>query len=138
QGARHRRAPFRFRARIRDARSRKPRGPLLDSRRPHRKSAMPKLRVLALTLGLVAAATPLSTSGDASARRRKAKVKPPAFTPKCTDFHANANAAWMQANMSVAGSGAESALGQLADNAHSQQVALLDDYMQNAQGGVVK
>src|SRR5690606_18400713 len=130
---------FRFRVRIRDARSRNPRGPLLDSRRPHRKSAMPKLRVLALTLGLVAAATMmLSTSGDASAQRRKAKVKPPAFTPQCADFHAYANADWLQANMIVAGSGAQSALGQLAENAHSQQVALLDDYMQNAQGGVAK
>ncbi|MDG6347432.1 M13 family metallopeptidase [Luteimonas sp. 8-5] len=99
---------------------------------------MPKLRVLALTLGLVATTTLLSTSGDAAAQRRKAKAKPPAFTPQCTDFHAHANAAWLDANMIVAGSGAESALGQLADNAHRQQVALLDEYMQNAQGGVAK
>src|SRR5690606_2066423 len=99
---------------------------------------MPKFRVLALALGLVATATLLSTSDEANAQCMKAKAKQPAFTPQCTDFHAYANADWLQANMIGAGSGAESALGQLADNAHRQQVALLDEYMQNAQGGVAK
>ncbi|MDQ2703057.1 MAG: M13 family metallopeptidase [Pseudomonadota bacterium] len=98
---------------------------------------MPNLRVLALSLGMVATAAVFSLPGNADAQRRKAPKKP-AFSPQCTDFHAHANAEWLGANLIVAGSGAESALGQLADNAHRQQVALLDEYMQNAQGGIAK
>ena len=98
---------------------------------------MPKLRVLALSIGMAATAAMLSMPGDAGAQRRKAEKKP-AFTPECTDFHAYANGAWLAANPVVPGSGVQSALGQLADNAHAQQLALLDEYMQNAQGGTAK
>ena len=97
---------------------------------------MPKLRVLALSLGLAATAA-LMASPDVDAARRKA-AKKPAVDPVCIDFYAHANADWLQANTIVAGSGMQSALGELAARAQQQQVALLDDDMQNAQGGIAK
>lgn len=107
---------------------------------------MPKLRVLALSLGLAATAA-LLASPDAAAARKKA-AKKPAVAPACTDFYAQANADWLKAKLIVGGSGMpsnsmpsnsmQSALGELATRAQEQQVALLDDDMQNAQGGIAK
>ena len=97
---------------------------------------MPKLRVLALSLGLAATAA-LLASPDVDAARKKA-AKKPAVDPVCSDFYAHANADWLQANTIVAGTGMQSALGELATRAQQQQVALLDDDMQNAQGGIAK
>jgi putative endopeptidase len=97
---------------------------------------MPKLRVLAFSLGLVATAA-LLASPDANAARKKA-AKKPVVAPACTDFYASANADWLKANMIVAGSGMQSALGELTTRAQQQQVALLDDDMQSAQSGIAK
>jgi putative endopeptidase len=97
---------------------------------------MPRLRTLALSIGLAAMAASLAST-DAGAARRKA-AKKPVVDPVCSDFYAHANADWLKANLVVAGTGMQSALGELALRAQEQQVALLDDDMQNAQGGIAK
>jgi putative endopeptidase len=98
---------------------------------------MPKLRALALSAGLAAAAA-LSASPQADAAKKKAVPKQPAIAPACQDFYGEANADWLRANLLVAGNGMESALGQLAARAHQQQIDLLDEDMRSAQGGVAK
>lgn len=103
---------------------------------------MPKLRLLALSLGLVAT-TALLASPTADAAKKKAAPKKPAIAPACQDFYGLANADWLAANLVVSGSGTTSqnmtsVLGQLADRAHQQQVDLLDEDMRSAQGGVAK
>jgi putative endopeptidase len=98
---------------------------------------MLELRPLSLSLSLgLAAGLVLMPPSPAQAAARKAA--PPAIAPVCTDFHAQANADWLVAHTIVAGSGMESALGALAGNARTQQIALLDNDMQYAQGGVGK
>ena len=97
---------------------------------------MPKLRALALSIGF-AATTALLASPQAFAAKKKAP-KRPAIAPACQDFYGQANADWLKANMLVAGTGMESALGQLADRAHQQQIDMLDQDMRSAQGGVAK
>jgi putative endopeptidase len=97
---------------------------------------MPKLRALALSIGLAAAAAMLA-SPQAGAAKKKA-AKKPAVAPACQDFYAEANADWLKSNLLVAGTGLQSALGQLAERAHQQQVDLLDEDMRSAQGGVAK
>jgi putative endopeptidase len=108
---------------------------------------MPKLRVLALSISLVAT-TALLASPTADAAKKKAAPKKPAIAPACEDFYGQANADWLKANLIVSGSGTtlqgtpsqsmSSVLGQLADRAHQQQVDLLDEDMRSAQGGVAK
>ena len=77
---------------------------------------MPKLRALALSIGFAATAG-LLASPQALAAKKKAPKKP-AVAPVCQDFYGQANADWLKANLLVAGTGMESALGQLADRAH--------------------
>lgn len=98
---------------------------------------MPKLRVLALSICLVGT-TALLASPSADAAKKKPAPKKPAIAPACQDFYGQANADWLKANLIVSGSGMASALGQLADHAHQQQVDLLDEDMRSAQGGVAK
>lgn len=98
---------------------------------------MPKLRVLALSISLVTT-TALLASTTADAAKKKAVPKTPAIAPACEDFYGQANADWLRANLIVSGSGMTTALGQLADRAHQQQVDLLDEDMRSAQGGVAK
>ncbi|MEO5566383.1 MAG: M13 family metallopeptidase [Luteimonas sp.] len=97
---------------------------------------MPKLRVSAIALGVVVMAAMLS-SPNADAARKKA-AKKPVVAPACSDFYTVSNGDWLKPN-AVAGEHSErSALGDLALHAREQQVALLDDDMQNAQGGIAK
>jgi putative endopeptidase len=98
-------------------------------------SAM-SLRPLALALSLSLIASLASPTADA-AKKKKTSKKAPAISLACSDFHAQANADWLNANMILAGSGMTSALGQLAQRAQQQQIDLLDSDMQ-AQGGVAK
>lgn len=98
---------------------------------------MPKLRALALSIGLATTAA-LLASAPADAAKKKAAPKKPAIAPVCQDYYGQANADWLKANLIVSGSGMTSALGQLADRAHQQQIDLLDEDMRSAQGGVAK
>ena len=97
---------------------------------------MPKLRALALSIGLAAMATLPASPADAA--KKKAAPKKPAIAPVCQDFYAQANADWLKSNLVVSGTGMTSALGQLAERAHQQQIDLLDEDMRGAQGGVAK
>jgi len=95
---------------------------------------MPKLRAPALSLGLTATIALLAAPGAGAAQKKAAKA--PAIAPVCQDFYAQANAGWLQANLPVAGSGQRSALAELAERAHQQQVDLLDGFMRDATEGV--
>ena len=97
---------------------------------------MPNPRPLALALGLIVA-TGLAVSPAAVAAKKKSTKKAESSLV-CSDFYAHANADWLAANTIVAGSGLQSALGQLNERARQQQIDLLDDDMQSAQGGVAK
>jgi len=90
--------------------------------------------VLALSLSLIASLA--SPTADA-AKKKKTSKKAPEINLVCSDYHAQANADWLNANMILAGSGVTSALGQLTQRAHQQQIDLLNSDMQ-AQGGVAK
>ncbi|MFC7302245.1 M13 family metallopeptidase [Cognatiluteimonas weifangensis] len=91
-------------------------------------------RPLAFALGLVLAASLTALPpADAAKKRKSAR---PAVSLACSDFYAHANADWLGAHDAVAGSGLQSALGELGERARQQQIALLDDYMRNAQAGV--
>ena len=98
---------------------------------------MPNPRPLALALGL-ALATTLLAMPAADAAKKKKSTKKAEVSLVCSDFYAHANADWLAANTIVAGSGIESALGQLGERARQQQIDLLNDDMQSAQGGVAK
>ncbi|MEO6264861.1 MAG: M13 family metallopeptidase [Luteimonas sp.] len=98
---------------------------------------MPNPRPLALALGLTLIAT-LASPADAAKKKASAPKKTPEVSLACSDFHAQANADWLAANTIVAGSGMESALGQLAERVQQQQVDLLNADMQSAQGGIGK
>src|SRR5690606_27634299 len=88
--------------------------------------------VLALAFGLSA----LVAAPHADAQRKRAKA--PVVPAQCTDFHAQANAAWLAANPLPAGTDSISVLGQLAERARGQQRALLDAAMQSPQNEVQK
>ena len=92
----------------------------------------PLVVAITLCLGL----SSLAVSLDADAQRRRA-ARAPAVPPACTDFYSLANADWLAANP-VPATGASSALGQLADNARSQQKALLDAAAQQPANDVQK
>ena len=96
----------------------------------------PRPLALALSLSLIAALA--SPAADAARKKKNAPKKAPEISLACRDFHAQANADWLAANMIVAGSGTDSALGQLAQRAQQQQIDLLNTHMQSAQGGVAK
>ncbi len=91
----------------------------------------PRPTVTALALS-VAIALALVPTGSVAAR------KAPAIPLACNDFHAFTNQDWLDAHAIVVGKGMESALGELAERARQQQVDLLNEFMQSAQGGVPK
>lgn len=94
----------------------------------------PRPLVCALTFAvLVAFATP-----DAAAQRSRRAPAKAAHTPACTDFHAFANADWLNANPLVPGTASVSALEQLSARAQQQQIDLLNAAMQAPQGEVQK
>jgi putative endopeptidase len=97
---------------------------------------MPTTRPLALALSLVLVTVLTVPAADAAKKKKIAKKKAPEISLACRDFYAQANADWLTANP-VAGSGMQSALGQLAQRARQQQVDLLTTDMQ-VQGGVAK
>lgn len=97
---------------------------------------MPKLRALALSLALASMAALPAAPADAAAK--KPAPKKPAIAPVCQDFYAEANADWLKSSLIVSGTGMASALGQLAERAHQQQIDMLDEDMRSAQGGVAK
>ena len=92
----------------------------------------PRPLVLALAFGL----TTLAAAPHADAQRKRATA--PVVPAQCTDFHAQANAAWLAANPLPAGTDSISVLGQLAERARGQQRALLDAAMQSPQNEVQK
>jgi putative endopeptidase len=91
----------------------------------------------ALALALLA----LSTTPDAGAATKKkaapktAKVAAPTA---CTDFYSFANSAWLAANPPTPGVASVSALDQLRQRAHQQQIDLLNGAMAAPQGAVQK
>src|SRR5690606_32439984 len=99
---------------------------------PVQMTPTPRPLVLALAFGLSA----LVAAPHADAQRKRAKA--PVVPAQCTDFHAQANAAWLAANPLPAGTDSISVLGQLAERARGQQRALLDAAMQSPQNEVQK
>ena len=93
----------------------------------------PRPLALALILALVAGAA----TGDATAAKKKPAAKPSTSAGACSDFYADANAAWLKANPMPAG-GAISSLGLLNALALQQQRDLLDAAMNAPQGNVQK
>jgi putative endopeptidase len=97
---------------------------------------MPTTRPLAFAL-IVALAAGSAAPDSIAAKKPAAKKKAPAIALACSDFHAEANKAWLAANP-MPPSGAISALGQLTTRAQQQQRELLDAAMQAPQGNVQK
>jgi putative endopeptidase len=95
---------------------------------------MPTPRPLALALSLAIVAG--LAAPDAGAAKKK-RARTPAVPAACSDFYADANAAWSKANP-MPDSGAISSLGQLTALALQQQRDLLDAAMQAPQGNVQK
>jgi putative endopeptidase len=93
-------------------------------------------RLLPLFVAL-AAGTALLAAPAISKAQRKGGTKA-AQQLVCTDFYSHANADWLAAHPPIAGSGMQSALGELADRSRQQQLEMLDDDMQFAQGGIAK
>ena len=93
-------------------------------------------RPLAFAL-IVALAAGTAAPDSLAAKKPAAKKKAPAVALTCSDFHAEANKAWLAANP-IPPSGAISALGQLTARAQQQQRELLDAAMQSPQGNVQK
>ena len=96
---------------------------------------MPTIRPLSLALAFSLVAV-LSTN-DAQAARKKSSARAPAVSAACTDFYELTNGNWLKANP-VPQTGAVTALGQLANNARTQQRQLLDRSMNSPQGNVQK
>ena len=97
---------------------------------------MPTTRPLAFAL-IVALAAGTAAPDSLAAKKPAAKKKAPAVALACSDFHAEANKAWLTANP-MPSSGAISSLGQLTARAQQQQRELLDAAMQSPQGNVQK
>ena len=97
---------------------------------------MPTPRPLAFAL-LVALVAGSAAPDSLAAKKPAAKKKAPAVAVACSDFHAEANKAWLASNP-IPPSGAISALGQLTARAQQQQRELLDASMQSPQGNVQK
>lgn len=97
---------------------------------------MPTPRPLAFAL-LVALVAGSAAPDSLAAKKPAAKKKAPAVAVACSDFHAEANKAWLATNP-MPPSGAISALGQLTARAQQQQRELLDAAMQSPQGNVQK
>ena len=97
---------------------------------------MPTPRPLAFAL-LVALVAGSAAPDSLAAKKPAAKKKAPAVAVACSDFHAEANKAWLASNP-IPPSGAISALGQLTARAQQQQRELLEASMQSPQGNVQK
>ncbi|GAB6195714.1 M13-type metalloendopeptidase [Lysobacter xanthus] len=89
----------------------------------------------ALAVALVAALS--SPATDAATKKKAAAPKSSAPTA-CTDFHAFANSAWLTANPPTPGVPSVSALDQLRQRAHQQQIDLLNGSMSAPQNDVQK
>lgn len=98
---------------------------------------MPTPRPLAFALILALFAGTAAPDGHAAKKPAAKKAKAPAASAVCSDFYANANAAWLKTNPMPA-SGAISSLGQLTAVALQQQRDLLDAAMASPQGNVQK
>ena len=97
---------------------------------------MPTPRPLAFAL-LVALVAGSAAPDSLAAKKPAAKKKAPAVAVACSDFHAEANKAWLASNP-IPPSSAISALGQLTARAQQQQRELLEASMQSPQGNVQK
>ncbi|MEO6227063.1 MAG: M13 family metallopeptidase N-terminal domain-containing protein, partial [Thermomonas sp.] len=97
---------------------------------------MPTPRPLAIAL-ILALVSGFAAPDSLAAKKKPAAKKAPAAALTCTDFNAEANAAWLKANPMPA-SGAISSLGQLTAVALQQQRDLLDAAMASPQGNVQK
>ncbi len=100
---------------------------------------MPNLRptTLALALSLIVAVG----SPDALAQKKKrSSAKKPVVEKidACGDFYTFTHKAWLDSNLYVGGSGMTSAMSQLRERALQQQIDLLNNNMQSAQGGIGK
>ena len=98
---------------------------------------MPTPRPLAFALCLALVASLSAPTADAAKKKKSSTKKKVETSLACSDFYAQANADWLKANV-VAGSGMQSALGQLAQRAQQQQIDLLNADMQGIQTGVPK
>ena len=100
---------------------------------PQLRNALSKPSLLAFALLAV-----LGTTDASAAAKKKKAPRAPAVSAECTDFYTAANAAWLAANPLPAGTGAQTALGQLRERSQQQQRELLDAAMQSPQGNVQK
>ncbi len=98
---------------------------------------MANARPFSIVLSLAVAAALVSPPADAAKKRKHASKKAPEVSLVCKDFYSQVNADWLKANPAPAGSGMQSALGQMAQRAQQQQIDLLNADMQS-QGGVSK
>lgn len=94
----------------------------------------PRPLACALALVIIAVAAPC----DAAARKKGAAAPRVVGPSACSDFYTFSNAGWFASNPLVAGTQGVSALGQLRDHAHQQQIDLLNSAMQTPQGEVQK
>jgi len=115
------------------------RGALLDSRRlPHGLSAMTaRPIVVALAVALLASVS-MPDAGAATKKKAVTKTAKAAAPTACTDFYTYANASWLAANPPTPGVTGISALEQLRQRAHQQQIDLLNGAMSAPQGDVQK
>ena len=79
---------------------------------------MPTPRPLAFALCLALVASLSAPTADAAKKKQSSTKKKVETSLACSDFYAQANADWLKSNV-VAGSGMQSALGQLAQRAQS-------------------
>jgi len=98
---------------------------------------MANARPFSIVLSLAVAAALISPPADAANKKKHTSKKAPEVSLACKDFYSQVNADWLTANPAPAGSGMQSALGQMAQRAQQQQIDLLNADMQ-AQGGVSK
>lgn len=96
---------------------------------------MPQLRPLPLALGLGLFAVIASQPADA---QRRSAARAPAVSPACTDFYSHVNKDWLATPLHETGSGMTSAMGELRQRSQQQQLNLLNEFAQNASGGVPK
>src|SRR6478672_5070354 len=98
---------------------------------------MANTRPLSIVLSLAVAAALVAPTADAAKKKKHTSKKAPEVSLVCKDFYSQVNADWLTANPTPAGSGMQSALGQMAQRAQQQQIDLLNADMQS-QGGVSK
>ena len=94
-------------------------------------------RPLAAALAVALLAT-LASPADAATKKKVATPKAPAAPTACTDFYGYANADWLKANPPTPGVASISALDQLRQRAHQQQIDLLNAAMASPSNDVQK